>query len=171
MPDPVLELERLEVRYGAVPAVRELTLEVHEGEIVGLRESVGGRIGVPVEPEQLEQLLRAGPCGPCRSAGAERGDLDVLAHRQRSKRVAVLKRPCEACPAPPAGPPARDVAALELDAAARRPVEAAEDVHERRLAGAVRADQSDDLAATQLERDVPERVHAREGPRHRGGPE
>jgi len=36
VPDPVLELERLEVRYGAVPAVRELTLEVHEAEIVGL---------------------------------------------------------------------------------------------------------------------------------------
>jgi branched-chain amino acid transport system ATP-binding protein len=36
VPDPVLELEGLEVRYGAVPAVRDLTLEVQEGEIVGL---------------------------------------------------------------------------------------------------------------------------------------
>jgi branched-chain amino acid transport system ATP-binding protein len=36
VPDPVLELEGLEVRYGAVPAVRDLTLEVLEGEIVGL---------------------------------------------------------------------------------------------------------------------------------------
>ena len=35
-----------------------------------------------------------------------------------------------------------------------RPVEAAEDVDERRLAGAVRADQPDDLAAAQLERDA-----------------
>jgi branched-chain amino acid transport system ATP-binding protein len=32
----VLELRDLEVRYGAVPAVRRLTLEVGEGEIVGL---------------------------------------------------------------------------------------------------------------------------------------
>jgi branched-chain amino acid transport system ATP-binding protein len=36
MPDATLELERLEVRYGAVPAVRDLTLEVESGEIVGL---------------------------------------------------------------------------------------------------------------------------------------
>jgi branched-chain amino acid transport system ATP-binding protein len=32
----VLELRDVEVRYGAVPAVRELSLEVGEGEIVGL---------------------------------------------------------------------------------------------------------------------------------------
>jgi len=32
----MLEVEGLEVRYGAVPAVRDLSLEVHEGEIVGL---------------------------------------------------------------------------------------------------------------------------------------
>ncbi|MBI4171227.1 MAG: ABC transporter ATP-binding protein [Actinobacteria bacterium] len=34
--DVVLELENLEVRYGAVPAVRGLSLEVRRGEIVGL---------------------------------------------------------------------------------------------------------------------------------------
>jgi branched-chain amino acid transport system ATP-binding protein len=32
----ILELRKLEVRYGSVPAVRNLTLEVGEGEIVGL---------------------------------------------------------------------------------------------------------------------------------------
>ncbi len=32
----ILELDSLEVRYGAVPAVRGLTLELAEGEIVGL---------------------------------------------------------------------------------------------------------------------------------------
>ena len=36
MAEPALALERLEVRYGAVSAVRDLTLEVHQGEIVGL---------------------------------------------------------------------------------------------------------------------------------------
>jgi branched-chain amino acid transport system ATP-binding protein len=36
MPDAALEIERLEVRYGAVPAVRGLSLEVASGEIVGL---------------------------------------------------------------------------------------------------------------------------------------
>ena len=33
---PLLELDRLEVRYGTVAAVRNLSLEVAEGEIVGL---------------------------------------------------------------------------------------------------------------------------------------
>jgi branched-chain amino acid transport system ATP-binding protein len=36
MPEPLLELEALEVRYGAVPAVRGLSLAVGRGEIVGL---------------------------------------------------------------------------------------------------------------------------------------
>ena len=36
MSDVVLEVEGLEVRYGAVAAVRNLSIEVREGEIVGL---------------------------------------------------------------------------------------------------------------------------------------
>jgi branched-chain amino acid transport system ATP-binding protein len=37
MPEtPVLEVERLEVRYGSVPAVRGLSFELGEGELVGL---------------------------------------------------------------------------------------------------------------------------------------
>jgi branched-chain amino acid transport system ATP-binding protein len=36
MPEPMLRLEGVEVRYGAVPAVRDLSLTVEKGEIVGL---------------------------------------------------------------------------------------------------------------------------------------
>jgi branched-chain amino acid transport system ATP-binding protein len=36
MPERALEVQELEVRYGAVPAVRGATLNVEEGEIVGL---------------------------------------------------------------------------------------------------------------------------------------
>ncbi len=36
MPDAMLEVSELEVRYGAVPAVRDLDLSVGKGEIVGL---------------------------------------------------------------------------------------------------------------------------------------
>ena len=36
MPDSVLEIAGLEVRYGAVPAVRDVSLSVDRGEIVGL---------------------------------------------------------------------------------------------------------------------------------------
>ena len=36
MPEPILELVGLEVRYGTVPAVRDLSIRVSEGEIIGL---------------------------------------------------------------------------------------------------------------------------------------
>jgi branched-chain amino acid transport system ATP-binding protein len=36
MPDAMLELDGIEIRYGAVPAVRGLSLSVGKGEIVGL---------------------------------------------------------------------------------------------------------------------------------------
>src|SRR5947207_8641386 len=36
MPEPVLALAAVEVRYGSVPAVQGLTLKVGRGEIVGL---------------------------------------------------------------------------------------------------------------------------------------
>jgi branched-chain amino acid transport system ATP-binding protein len=36
MPEPALELDRVEVRYGPVTVVRELSLRVERGEIVGL---------------------------------------------------------------------------------------------------------------------------------------
>ena len=85
--------------------------------------------------------------------------------------MAVLERARQPGTPAPARTPAGDVTALELDRTARGPVKAAEDIHERRLAGAVRPDQPEDLAAPQLERDVTEGVHALEGPRHGGGPE
>ena len=130
-----------------------------------------GASRVAPQAEQVEQL--GGACGrPARpDADAERRDLDVLAHRERRERVRVLERPRETGAAAAVRGPAGDVSALELDPALRRPVEAAQDVHERRLAGAVRADQADDLAPPQLERDLAQRLHALERARHRGGPE
>jgi hypothetical protein len=85
--------------------------------------------------------------------------------------MAVLERPGETGSTAPIGTPAGDVSSFELDGAARRQVEAADDVDERRLAGAVRADQADDLPAAKLEGDVPQRVDALEGARNGGGPE
>ena len=41
MSEPVLEVEGLDVRYGAVPAVRGLTIRLERGEIVGLIGSNG----------------------------------------------------------------------------------------------------------------------------------
>ncbi len=50
------------------------------------------------------------------------------------------------------------------------PVEPGDQVDERRLAGAVRADQADDLVPVQLDRDLVERLHALERARDGDGP-
>jgi hypothetical protein len=72
--------------------------------------------------------------------------------------VTVLKRSRQARAPAALRRPARDLAALELDRAARREVEAGDQVDERRLAGAVRTDQPDDLFPPELEIDAVERL-------------
>ena len=54
---------------------------------------------------------------------------------------------------------ARDVDAFEEIAAAARPVEAAEDRHQRRLAGARGAHDGDELAGLDRQADVAQRMH------------
>src|SRR5207248_6649523 len=112
------------------------------------------------EPERAEQALGARTRITAGCSDPERGDFDVLAHREPLERVPMLERACEpGAPAPLRRPPG-DVALLELDPAGRREVEARDHVHERRLAGSVRADEADHLAACELEIDVGERPHA-----------
>ena len=55
----------------------------------------------------------------------------------------------------------RDVAAVQQIASAGRAIEAAQDVHERRLSRAGRSDHGDELAAADVERDAAEGVHRR----------
>ena len=54
---------------------------------------------------------------------------------------------------------ARDVLAVEDVAAARRPIEAPEDVHQRRLAGSGRAGDRDELAGLDVEVRAAQRAH------------
>jgi len=82
----------------------------------------------------------------------------------------VLERPGEACSTSPARAPARHIPSREFDTALGREVEAAEDVDQSRLAGAVWADQADNLVPVKLERDLPKRVDTGERARDSGGP-
>ena len=125
-----------------------------EPPLVTVRDRRRGLARIRGQVEEREKLVGAPRGLPLRGADAERGDLDVLPHRQPAEGVAVLERPRETVAAAPVRRPARDVAVLEQHAPLRRPVEAAENVDERGLPGAVRADQPDDLALPQLERDV-----------------
>ena len=142
-----------------------------EPALVPVRERSGRHELVRAEAEDAEELVGRLP-GPARAlADAERGDLDVLAHRQRAERVAVLERAGEAAAAAPVGAPRRDHAVVEDDRAGRGEVEAAEQVDEGRLARAVRADQAHHLVAVQLERDTAEGVDPLERAGYVGGPE
>src|SRR4051794_3177935 len=76
--------------------------------------------------------------------------------------MAVLERAGEPRASAPLRRPACDLALLELDPAGRREVEAGDQVDERRLARAVRADQADDLLPAEREIDALERLHTLE---------
>src|SRR5262245_2586025 len=85
--------------------------------------------------------------------------------------MAVLERARETLSAASMRRPAGHVAALQLDGPGCRPIETAEDVHERRLAGPVRPDEADDLALVELEVDAAKRLDSFEGAGDGGGPE
>ena len=67
-----------------------------EPALVAVRERRRPASARAAEPEQAEQLVGPPPRLARARADAERGDLDVLAHRQRAERVAVLERAGEA---------------------------------------------------------------------------
>ena len=83
---------------------------------------------------------------------------EVFGDRERRKDLAALRDLADAEVADAVARPARDVAAAKHDAPARRAVHARDGADERGLAGAVRADDGDDLAFRDLERDAIERL-------------
>ncbi len=87
------------------------------------------------------------------------------------ERAAVLERAREAGAARRCGLQAVTLAAPELHRPLVGTVETAEHVHECRLAGAVRADQPDNLVAVQLQRDFTRGPGPPRRPRDGGGPE
>jgi hypothetical protein len=85
--------------------------------------------------------------------------------------MTMLERAREPRAATPMRGPRSDLGSPELDSAGCRPVEAGDDVDERRLAGAVRADQADNLVTLQLKVHAVQRAHALEGAGNCGRPE
>ena len=94
--------------------------------------------------------------------GVDQRQLDVLERRGAGEQVEGLEHEAD-LPVADLGAlvavEPRDVDAVEEVAARRRPVEAADDVHERALAGARRAHDRDELARRDRERDAVERAH------------
>ena len=92
----------------------------------------------------------------------EQRQLDVLDRRGARQQIEALEHEADGL-VPDArelvGRQRRDIAAVHQDTAARRPIQAPEDVHERRLARTRRPDDGDELAGVDAERDAAQRVH------------
>ena len=126
------------------------------------RASRAGRCWCAARLQQLAAARRRGRARRAARAPTPSAATSTFSRTVRSRN----ERECWKVRARPARPqavraPARDVTPVELDRTGRGPVEPGDQVDERRLAGAVRPDQADDLVSVQLDRDVVERLHAR----------
>ncbi len=92
-------------------------------------------------------------------------DEDVLEHGHLLEQRDVLERPRDPEADDLVRPNLRQILSLEDDASLVRPVQACDQVEERCLAGAVRADQPADLASVERERHVCQRNDSPETPR------
>ena len=152
-----LERERggeLERALAAIGQLARGRLETVAEPDIG-QERIGARI------ERGEAALGA----PEMEGGAERPlqrHAHILAHRQMGKHGGDLKGADHAEPRHMRRPLPRDVAAVEDDPAGRRLQEFGEQVEDRGLAGAVRADERVNRAAPHLEIDVADCGEAKE---------
>src|SRR5450830_1577178 len=93
---------------------------------------------------------------------AERGDHDVLEDREAGEGLDDLERPGQAEVTDGVRLQAVDPAPLEQDRAAGRRVIAVDEVEDRRLAGAVRTDETQDVALLEREGHVADRLQTAE---------
>ena len=112
--------------------------------------------------DQLEQLARTRLALAMRHALQQQRKADVLDHVHRRQQIEELED--EAEPVPAVIGQRRIVRCMQRepvdeDLAARRRIEAGEQMHERALAAAARAGDRDEFAARDLERDAVERMH------------
>ncbi len=109
----------------------------------------------PVGP--VERRPKARGASPETKRAPERrlgGESDVLAHGQEREDARDLERPPEPGACASERRLVRDVSAVDLDATGGRLHQPGEQVEERRLPRSVRADDADQLAVSDLERDI-----------------
>ncbi|MBA2297469.1 MAG: ATP-binding cassette domain-containing protein [Actinobacteria bacterium] len=114
------------------------------------------------EPGRVEQLLEPLALDP--GTGDREREGDVLLGGEHRQEVEELEDETDVPPAKPGQLvvlQGRDLHAVDLDRAARRPVEPGENVHESRLARAGRAHDGGQVTAGDLQRDTAERRYGR----------
>ena len=136
-------------------------------------------IASAIEPRSSRSSARSAaalsPRAPSDQLGGEReerralgGHGEVLAHGEVVEQLGALPGAREPAPRPRVRRQPREIAPVELDAA-RVADEAGDRVDERRLAGAVRPDQADELALLDVDVDVVDGAHAAEADGQAGG--
>src|SRR5262249_20568332 len=86
------------------------------------------------------------------------GDTQIVADREVGEELEALERSCDAQPRPLVRLETAHITAVEQDSARAGGLQAGDDVEERRLAGAVRTDESRDLCRGHVEVDARERA-------------
>ncbi len=145
-----------------------------------IRQARDALVAIVGEIEEVDHLLHGLAMGEFRLAHARReehlrdevgprpampADQQVFQHRRVLEQLDVLERARDAEARHAVRGRARDVLPLEHDAAARRLVDAADQVEDRALAGAVRTDDGEDLALLDRERHAVDGLDAAEGDR------
>ena len=134
--------------------------------LLAARQLVGIVIHALAEPDDLQDflgpLVALGGLHLVLAAVVEQRQLDVVERRRPRQQVEALEDEADLAVAHDreliAGHP-RDILAVEDVLAARRAIKAAEDVHERRLAGAGRARDRHELALLDVHVGAAERAH------------
>ena len=131
------------------------------------REAAGESVGAVGELDVVERLQRLTAAAPLRERAHARvrADEEVLEDGHVLEEDDVLERARDAEPDDAVRRRASQVLAVEHDASLVRAVEARDEVEERCLARAVRADQPADLPGVELQRHVGEGEDAAEPPR------
>ena len=144
-----------QLRLGGERAGQLELLERGGAEPVGgrVRRRSAGRPGASASSAWRQQAARVG-LAVLAEPGRQR---DVLEQRQVAERARDLIGAADALVADAVGGQPADLLACELDRAGRRHVHAGDAVEGRALARAVRADQAEDLALLDVERDVARR--------------
>ena len=132
MADPLLAVANLETYYGPIMAIRGISFTVLEFERAHARQ---------------EQELFHEP----RALVGVAAEQEVLEHGGVLEQLDVLEGPRDPAPGDLVGRHARDVLAVEDQASGRWLVDARDQVEDRRLPGAVGADDREDLAGLDRE--------------------
>src|SRR6185295_16670252 len=101
--------------------------------------------------EQLERFASTPACVATPGTRTDGRDLGVLEHREPREQAPALERPSHAAPRELVRRELRNVRALEDERPFVEALKAGQRVHQCRLARAVRADQAEDLALSDVD--------------------